>query len=69
MESTAKRGRRPASGGREGEGGKDVHMQERTHSRFAEMSIVLPHPTCLVVMTNVRDMRIGLRVRAIGLVG
>ena len=44
-------------------------MQERTHSRFAEMSIVLPHPTCLVVMTNVSDMRIGLRLRAIGLEG
>ena len=35
-------------------------MEESTHSRFAEMSDVLPHPTLLVVMgANVRDMICG----------
>ena len=35
-------------------------MEESTHSRFAEMSVVLPHPTLLVVMrANVRDMICG----------
>ena len=48
-------------------------MQESTHSRFAEMSAVLPHPTLLVVISaTVRDMRIlgvrtGFSARAIGL--
>ena len=35
-------------------------MEESTHSRLAEMSVVLPHPTLLVVMSaNVRDMICG----------
>ena len=35
-------------------------MEESTHSRLAEMSVVLPHPTLLVVMrANVRDMICG----------
>ena len=50
-----------------------AYMQESTHSRFAEMSVVLPHPTRLVVMSAtvryVLGVRIGVRVSAMGLWG
>ena len=43
-----------------------VCMQESTHSRLAEMSVVLPHPTALVrirAWCTVGDMRIlGVRI-------